>query len=209
MPRIGDQKHVTKSDGAICSAHPSYTGGMRISRDLAALLALSMTLDPAAAAHRVRPSPAVAPPAWRISFGSYGVDGSREIYAENPVRRPLTMPPDSRAIKRLLAFCQQRKTGISIDADGSWGWSNWLFGPSYTVTYRVNNRPPITESWLGSDTLDGALSRDAVEFLRSLPDEGWLAVSVSDDFGQEHSAAFALRGIAKVRDLLARACSNV
>jgi hypothetical protein len=183
---------------------------MTICRDLTALTALLLGLHPATAAQRVHHWSAATPSTWRISYGSYGVDGSLEVYAENPARTAFSRPPDSGAVKRLLAFCQQHKTGISIDTGGTWGWSNWLLGPSYTVAYRVNGGPAIIESWLGSDTLDAALlSRDAMEFLRSLPDEGWLSLSVSDDFGQQHSATFSLRGTAKVRDLLARACPNI
>ncbi|HLW92779.1 MAG TPA: hypothetical protein VKS78_15965 [Roseiarcus sp.] len=141
-----------------------------------------------------------------MNFDTYGADGAPEVYAENrmALRRRGT---DWGGVKELLAFCQAHKTAFVIKTGGYWGRS--LLGLAYGVTYRVNDGPPMAEIWPGTETLDAALlPRDALAFMQSLPDEGSVSFAVTDALGHEHDATFRLRGVARARELIARACSK-
>jgi hypothetical protein len=114
---------------------------------------------------------------------------------------------DRGGVTELLAFCQAHKTAFLIKTSGYWGRS--LSGLAYGVTYRVNGGRAVTEIWPGSETLDAALQpRDAVDFMRSLPDVGSVSFAVTDALGQEHDATFQLHGVAEARSLIARACEK-
>jgi len=146
--------------------------------------------------------------AWSLSFSENGRDGSSEVYAENRAARPIPGPSDWGAMKELVAFCRDHKAGFEIKTDGgAWGYS--LLGPAYGVTYQVSGGEPVSSTWLGSDTGDTALFQgDALGFLESLPDDGVIAFTVADSFGQAHQAAFHLRGVAAARRLIAGACAH-
>jgi hypothetical protein len=157
-------------------------------------------------AHRHASTP--RPSAWRLSFAATDRDGAPEVYAENFARTPALAATDWGAVKELVAFCRDHKNGFEIKTNGgSWGYS--ILGPSYYVTYQINGEA-AGGVWLGADTFDTAVLRgDAIDFLRSLPDQGSIGFRVTDSFGHDHDATFRLQGVAGARQLIARACGRV
>ena len=147
--------------------------------------------------------------AWRLSFSETGRDGAPEVYAENFARRPTPSPADWGAIRELVAFCRDHKSGFEIKTDsGAWGYSFW--GPAYGIAYRVDAGSPAGQTWLGSEAVNAAVfPGDAVAFLQTLPEDGAIAFRVADAFGHDHEASFRLRGVAAVRRLIAKSCASL
>ncbi len=146
--------------------------------------------------------------AWSLSFAETGRDGAPEVYAENFARRPTPGLADWGAIEKLVAYCRDHRPGLEIrTASGAWGYSFW--GAAYGVAYRVEAGPPASELWLGAESVNAAVfPADALAFLEALPDEGTIEFRVTDAFGHEHDAGFRLRGVARVRRLIAAACGR-
>jgi hypothetical protein len=140
--------------------------------------------------------------AWALNFDRSGIDDSPEVYATN--RALLAPRGDLNAVKEAVAFCRDHTIGFLIKSEGTWGYS-WT-GPFYPVASSVDGGAPLAQSWKASD--DGANTAPfaPLAFLQSLPDGGLLRVSVLDIYGQDHPATFRLRGVARVRAALARAC---
>jgi hypothetical protein len=142
-----------------------------------------------------------------MSFATLGSDGSPEVYAQNAPSPPAAKEIDGSAVKELLAFCQNHRTGFAIKTGGAWGYPFW--GLVFRVTYRSDGTSPKTETWLGSPTVDEVMyPLDALAFMRSLPDEGSIFFRVTDAQGRDHDATFQLHGVARARDLIASACER-
>ena len=153
---------------------------------------------------------AVAAPqgsAWRTSFATLGRDGSPEAYAQNLPNPPAAKEIDGNSVKELVAFCQDHRTGLAIKTGGTWGYPFW--GLAYRVAYQSNGGPIVAQTWLGSPAINEVrYPGDALAFLHSLPNEGSLFVRVTDAQGRDHDATFRLKGLARARDLIARACDK-
>ena len=144
--------------------------------------------------------------AWSLSFSETGPDGAPEVYAQNFARRPVPGLADWGAIQELVAFCRDHKPGLEIKTDGgAWGYSFW--GPAYGVAYQVDADASDGQIWLAGNAVNAAVfPSDALGFLEALPDRGAIEFRVTDAFGRDHEASFRLRGIARVRRLIATAC---
>jgi hypothetical protein len=142
--------------------------------------------------------------AWALNFDRSGLDDSPQVYATN---RPVPFAAgmgDLNAVKEAVAYCRDHTIGFAVKSEGSWGYS-WT-GPFYLVAASVDEGAPLTQSWKAAD--DGVATEPFAPgtFLQGLPNDGLLRLSVLDVYGGDHQAIFRLRGLARVRAAIARAC---
>jgi hypothetical protein len=144
---------------------------------------------------------AISPAArsWIVSETMSPVDYSPMITAttsSQPVAK------DAPAI--FMIRCRGQRTDLLVSTEGSWRASR---ANELQVDLRVNDQPAVRMQWIASsDGRTAIFKDDAVRFLRSLPDGGRIAVSVSDWQGMAHEAAFQLTGLDVIRQKIAAVC---
>jgi hypothetical protein len=80
-------------------------------------------------------------------------------------------------------------------------------GEQYAITYRVNDGAPVqVPGTMAASGVGVAFGGDAMRLLRSLPDDGSLAVRVATRGGTYEEGQFSLGGLKVVRDKVAAAC---
>ena len=81
-------------------------------------------------------------------------------------------------------------------------------GTDYTISYRVNDSPPVQLA-TGPPSFGAgvAFTGDIAQLLLALPDEGDLAIRLAPRVGAAHEGAFALGGLKRVREKVASACN--
>jgi len=100
--------------------------------------------------------------------------------------------------------CRGHRTDVLVGTEGSWRAprTNQL-----QVDFGINGEPAVRMPWLASsDGRTAIFKADAVRFLRSLPDGGWIMVRVFDWQGAAHEASFQLAGLDAIRKKIASAC---
>jgi len=104
----------------------------------------------------------------------------------------------------LVIRCRGQGTELMVNTEASWRASR---AHELQVDLKVNDQPAVRMQWIASpDGRNAIFKEDAVKFLRSLPDGGRIAVSVSDWQGAAHEASFQLTGLDAVREKVAAAC---
>ena len=105
---------------------------------------------------------------------------------------------------KLSIICRRGRTDLELASDrpdtaaaGS--------GRDIVVTHSINRDASIEQRWDARGSV-ASFKGDAVAFLRSLPDDGELAVRVSDGKSVLHEGRFVLDGLSHVRDRFASAC---
>ena len=77
----------------------------------------------------------------------------------------------------------------------------------YTITWRVNDGPPVqVAAGTPASGTGAAFGGDAMRLLRSLPEEGSLTVRLATRQGASHEGLFSLSGLKPVRDKVSAAC---
>ena len=161
----------------------------KLSRELSAARA------PAAAAAAAPPSGAN----WIISETTSPVDYSPQITAAISSESAVKDAPSSFSIR-----CRGQGTELLVSTTGSWRPSS---KGEFKVVYRINDQPAIEERWAAFAGGRSAVSKgDVIQFLRSLPDQGRISISVYDWQGPAHEATFQLSGLEDVRRRIAAAC---
>jgi len=80
-------------------------------------------------------------------------------------------------------------------------------GEEYAITYRVNDGAPVqVPAGTPSSGTGAAFGGDVVRLLRSLPEDGTLAVRLSTRQGAAQEGQFSLSGLKAVRDKVSAAC---
>ena len=80
-------------------------------------------------------------------------------------------------------------------------------GADYSISYRVNDGPPVQlAAGTPSSGAGAAFRGDAVRLLQSLPDEGQITVRVSNRSGAALEGQFLLGGLRTARERMAAAC---
>lgn len=104
----------------------------------------------------------------------------------------------------LVARCMNGRTELLVGGAGGWG----LPRRQISVTTRIDDAPPETKAWDVATNGKAAFLDDGVEaFLKALPEDGKLLVTVADAMGGRHETIFRTTGFGAVRAKLAEACS--
>lgn len=120
--------------------------------------------------------------------------------ALSPAPSPSGDPNDP---SHLVVRCLGGRIELLVGGAGGWGMPR----RQIEVTTRIDDRPPETRGWDVSTNGKAAFMDEGVEaFLKSLPDDGRLTISVVDAAGGRHETVFRTAGIATVRDKIAGAC---
>ena len=104
-------------------------------------------------------------------------------------------------LMRLSVHCRGGRTELAVSGPAVSG------GADYAIAYRVNDRPPVQLA-AGPPSFGpgAAFSGDVVRLLQSLPEEGRIAVRISNRSGAAQEGLFLLGGLKTVREKLAAAC---
>ena len=109
--------------------------------------------------------------------------------------------PDGPLMK-LSIHCRGGRTELAVSGPAVSG-----SGADYAISYRINDRPPVQLAagppLFGSGA---AFSGDVVRLLQSLPEEGHMAVRMSNRSGAAQEGIFLLDGLKTVREKLTAAC---
>jgi hypothetical protein len=155
---------------------------------------LSRELD-----HKNQNSAKPASRSWVVSETLSPVDYSPMITATTS-----SQPVAKDAPASFIIRCRGQRTDVLVSTEGSWRASR---ANELQVDLKVNDQPLVRMQWIASPDGRTAIFReDAVRFLRSLPDGGRIAVSVSDWRGAAHEASFQLTGLDVIRQKIAVAC---
>jgi hypothetical protein len=139
-------------------------------------------------------------PNWIISETTSPVDYRQQITALTTVRASSQDAPSSLAIR-----CRAQRTELIISTMGSWKQAT---DGVVKVVYRINQEPPIEQSWKAAETgRSFAFQGDVVRFLRSMPDSGQILVKVYAGKAPPYESTFKWVGLDPVRRKIAAACS--
>jgi hypothetical protein len=145
------------------------------------------------------PAPATRGSNWVISETTSPLDYSPLIAA---VIRSTSQENDAPA--SMIVRCRGQRAEVLVGTQGKWRVSRVR---EVQVDYQVDERPVVRRQWIGSE--DGKTIRyndDVLEWLRSLPDDARLKITVFDWQGPGHEAIFQLAGLDVVRKKLELAC---
>jgi hypothetical protein len=117
---------------------------------------------------------------------------------------PSPSPPDDpNDPTYLVARCLGGRVELMVGGSGGWGMPR----RQIQITTRIDDRPPETKPWDISTNGKAAFLDDGVqEFLKSLPDDGKLSISVLDAAGRTYQTIFRTTGFGPVRDKIGEAC---
>lgn len=137
--------------------------------------------------------------AWIVSETTSPVDYSPLVAAATHALTSVKDAPTAMTIR-----CRGKRTELWIHADGSWPpiRANLL-----RIESRIDAQPPVQTTWVVSaDRQDALFSGDVVRFLRAMPDQAKLDLSVVDAAGTPHQATFDLAGMDVIRKKIGDAC---
>ena len=145
------------------------------------------------------PDPAISHgPNWIISETTSPVDYSPQIVAVTRARSSARDTPASLAVR-----CRARRTELTISTVGSWRRDGEV-----TVTYRINEEPPVEARWKSADNGRSlAFPGDVVRLLRSMPASGEMLVRVYAGKTSPSESTFELAGLDAVRSRIATTCN--
>jgi hypothetical protein len=139
-------------------------------------------------------------PNWIISETTSPVDYRPQITALTTARASSQDAPSSLAI-----HCRAQRTELIISTTGSWKQAT---DGVVKVVYRINQEPPIEQSWKAAETgRSFAFQGDVVRFLRSMPDSGQILVKVYAGKAPPYESTFKWVGLDPVRRKIAAACN--
>jgi hypothetical protein len=137
--------------------------------------------------------------AWVLSETTSPVDYSPLITA---VIRPTSSVKD--APTTLAVRCRGLHTELLLRMAGTWPASR---ASEVQVDYQIDDQPIVRQQWtVSADGKTASYKDDAVGFLRSLPENARLKISVFDSQGLGQEATFQLTGLDSVRKKTGLAC---
>ena len=106
------------------------------------------------------------------------------------------------ALMKLSIRCRGGRTELAVS-----GPAVSSGGADYAISYRINDRPSVQLATGPPSFGSGAaFPGDVVRLLQSLPEEGHIAVRMSNRSGAAQEGLFLLGGLKTVREKLAAAC---
>jgi hypothetical protein len=137
--------------------------------------------------------------AWVLSETTSPVDYSPLITA---VIRPTSSVKD--APTTLAVRCRGLHTELLLRMAGTWSASR---ASEVQVDYQIDDQPIVRQQWtVSADGNTASYKDDTVGFLRSLPENAQLKISVFDSQGLGQEATFQLAGLDSVRKKIGLAC---
>ena len=104
---------------------------------------------------------------------------------------------------QLVARCLAGRAEFMVGGAGGWGVPR----TSLAVTLQIDAEPPQTSRWeVSTNGRAVFMSGDVAAFLKRLPDDGKLRVSVMDATGTVRETVFSTAGFATIRAKIAKAC---
>ena len=138
---------------------------------------------------------------WTYSFEPSSTGKGGIVTALSPSPSPSGDPNDP---SYLIARCINGQSELLVGGQGGWG----LPRRQIDVTTRVDDGEPQTKRWDVSTNGKAAFLGDGADaFLKALPDDGKLLVSVVDAAGGRHETVFRTTGFGVVRTKIAEACN--
>src|SRR6185436_1051251 len=106
------------------------------------------------------------------------------------------------SLTKLAIYCRGGRTELVVS-----GLAVSRGGADYTISYRVNDGQPVQLA-AGSPSVGTgvAFTGDIVRLLQSLPEEGHIAVRITNRSGAAQDGHFLLGGLKRTREKLAAAC---
>jgi hypothetical protein len=137
--------------------------------------------------------------AWVLSETTSPVDYSPLITAVIRSTSSVKDAPTSLAVR-----CRGLHTELLLRMAGTWPASR----PSEVqIDYQIDDQPIVRQQWnVSADGKTASYKDDAVGFLRSLPENARLKISVFDRQGLGQEATFQLTGLDSVRKKIGLAC---
>jgi hypothetical protein len=142
-----------------------------------------------------QPKTPEAAPIWTIKESKSPIDDSRQIEGF------LFAISDSEPVLGLR--CKEKKT----EAFFGKRFAYFSSGDSVKVLTRINDGPPIETVWTGASQGYGVFAPSAIQFIRSLPDNGKLFIRAHGFRGQTTDGEFNLGNVSELREKLSRACN--
>jgi hypothetical protein len=133
---------------------------------------------------------------WHVSEGKSATDGSPHLTAALEALG---------GRGALILRCQHGRTEAYVTLQAYVGAAMPL-----PVTYTINDGAPAETRWLPAqdgNALFVPTPTVAIEFIRSLPDQGTLALTVHDFIGRGEQLRFKLGPIAELREKIAASCN--
>jgi Type VI secretion system VasI, EvfG, VC_A0118 len=137
--------------------------------------------------------------AWVVSETTSPVDYSPLITATIRSTSSVKDAPNTLAVR-----CRGLRTELLLRMEGTWPASR---ASEIQVDYQINDQPFVRLQWtVSADGKTASYKDDAVELLRSLPENARLKISVFDRQGLGQEATFQLTGLDSVRKKIGLAC---
>jgi hypothetical protein len=160
-----------------------------------------------------RPTGSVSPDPVRPADNAATPQVSNWVVSETT--SPLDYTPVIAAVTRSTSKAEDAPTSFTVRCRaqraevfvGTQATLRGSRGNEVQVAYKVDDRPAVWQPWIASE--DGktlSYKDDALELLRSLPDEARLKIRVFDSQGTGHEATFQLAGLDVVRKKIELAC---
>jgi hypothetical protein len=149
-------------------------------------------------------SPRSPPPGRRGTDDSWLVSETTSPVDYSPVVTATTssVSGPNGAAMQLAIHCRKGRTEVMIAGPALSRGAH-----EYAVSYRLNADPPIQLAAASPSFGSGiALGGDAVQLLKSLPDDGSIIVRLSSRTGAVQEGQFRLGGFKNVREKMAAAC---
>lgn len=149
-------------------------------------------------------SPALAESAqsgvWTYNFEPSSIGHGGIVTALSPSPSPSGDPNDP---SYLVVRCLGGRTELMVGGAGGWGMPR----RTLEVATQIDQQPAETSRWDVSTNGKAVFLDDHVEaFLKRLPDQGKLRVSITDAAGERRENIFPTTGFGVVRDKIAEAC---
>jgi Type VI secretion system VasI, EvfG, VC_A0118 len=136
---------------------------------------------------------------WIVSETTSPVDYSPLITAVMRVPSNAKDAPTTLAVR-----CRGQRTELLVRTEGTWRPSR---PGEVQVSYQINDQPLVKLGWTASaDGKAASYKDDAVDLLRSLPQDARLKITVLGSSSYDHEATFQLAGFDAVREKIATAC---
>jgi Type VI secretion system VasI, EvfG, VC_A0118 len=132
---------------------------------------------------------------WQVSEGKSPTDGT-------PILTAVLEALGGRAA--LVLRCQHQRTEVYITVQSYVGAAQPL-----PVTYTINDGPPIETRWLPAqegNALFVPTPTVAIDFVRALPEQGTLSVTVHDFIGRGQQLQYKLGPMTELRNKIAASC---
>lgn len=140
---------------------------------------------------------------WAFLSSRSRMDDTPQAHGRTQALEDFYTNRDARA---LLVACVEGETRLYVDVQ------KYLLTDyqrrTVRVTYRIDQRPPVTVNW-GTSTsgrATGLWGRDAIPLIRALLDGEELLLRVVEQNNQQHQMTFSLKGFRNAAQAVAEAC---